>query len=134
MQHAPTIDLIARVLLVLMFPFSAIDKMIHWDDALKQANSSFLPGGPVLLILAIVVEIAAPICIVGGWYPRFAALLLMGFCVATAVLYHPFWTQGDFWAKGESIARNHFWDFTKNLGLCGGLLLVAISGFTGVAR
>lgn len=120
------VGLIARTLLVCMFPFSAIDKLIHWNAALKQANSSFLPGGAVLLALAMIVEAGAPVCIVIGWHAGGAALVLAAFCVATALLYHPFWTQGDFWARGDSVARTHFWDFTKNLGLTGGLLLVAL--------
>ena len=120
----------ARMLLVLMFPFSALDKVLHWRDALQQANSSFLPGGPVLVVLAMVLEVASPVCIVAGWHPRIAAFALAAFCVVTALLYHPFWRAGDFWADGTSVDRNHFWDFTKNLGLAGGLLLVGLgAGF-----
>ena len=117
---------LARFLLVCMFPFSAVDKALHWDAALAQANSSFLPGGAVLLWLAMALEVAAPICIVTRNFDGPAAWLLAAFCVVTAVLYHPFWKGSDFWAQGDSVARNHFWDFTKNLGLAGGLMLVAI--------
>lgn len=130
-----TLDLVARVLLVCMFPFSAIDKVIHWDAALKQANSSILPAGGLMLIAGMVIEFVTPICILAGWYAEPAAWLLLAFCVATALLFHPFWTQGDFWARGDSKARTHFWDFTKNLGLSGGLLLIATgSGFAGHLR
>lgn len=129
---SPALWLAARVLLVCMFPFSALDKVLHWNDALKQANSSFLPGGPVLLVLAMIVEVAAPVCIVAGWQAPLAAWMLATFCIATAVLYHPFWSGQDFWAAGTSVARNHFWDFTKNLGLAGGLVLIALgAGFAG---
>ena len=124
--HGDAAFLLARVLLVAMFPFSAIDKVLHWDDALKQARSSILPGAPLLLVAAMVVEVVAPVCIVAGWYAPIAALVLAAFCAATALLYHPFWRAGDFWAKGESVDRSHFWDFTKNFGLAGGLLLVAL--------
>lgn len=55
-----------------------------------------------------------------------AALVLTAFCVVTALLYHPFWRRGDLWADGDSVDRQHFWDFTKNFGLAGGLLLVAL--------
>ncbi len=120
-----TLDIAGRVLLVSMFPFSAIDKLLHREEALAQARSSFLPGAPFLLVLGGALELAAPVCIVGGWWAREAALLLAAFCVATAVLFHPFWHAGDFWAARDSVARNHFWDFMKNLGLAGGLLLVA---------
>ncbi len=93
------LPLAIRICLVVLFPFSALDKIFNWDGALKQANSSFIPGGPVLLVLAC-------------------------YCAATALLYHNFWAYPDFWHKGESVARTHFWDFLKNFGLVGGMLLI----------
>jgi len=118
---------LARVCLVIMFPFSGLDKIVHWRDALKQANSSFLPGGKTLLVLAIVVEFVTPACVVVGWHDRLAAFVLAGFCVVTALLYHPFWNYPSFWSKAGD-GRAHFWDFLKNLGLVGGLLLLTIGG------
>jgi putative oxidoreductase len=118
--------LVARVLLVVLFPFSALDKIVNWGEAMKQATSSFIPGGPALLVAAIVVEIVTPVCIVAAWHDRLAAFVLAGFCVVTALLYHEFWTYADFWAAGDSKGRAHFWDFLKNLGLTGGLLLVIL--------
>ncbi|MGI9170195.1 MAG: DoxX family protein [Caulobacteraceae bacterium] len=118
---------IARILLVVLFPFSALDKVFGWKAALAQANSSFLPGGPILLVAAIAVEIVAPVCIVLAWHDRVAAFVLAGFCAVTALLYHEFWRYSDFWARGESRARAEFWDFLKNFGLVGGLLLVVLA-------
>lgn len=120
------VPLLARIFLVVLFPFSALDKIIYWKDALKQANSSFLPGGPVLLILAIGIELLTPVMIILGWHDRLAALVLAIFCIVTAVLYHPFWAFADFWQPGTSVGRNHFWDFLKNFGLAGGLMLLII--------
>jgi putative oxidoreductase len=122
------LPLIARIFLVCMFPFSGIDKIIHWNAALKQANSSFLPNGALLLILGMCVEFITPVCIVLGWHDRLAAFALAGYCALTAILFHQFWQFNDFWAKDFSVGRNHFWDFTKNFGLVGGLLLVIIGG------
>ncbi len=120
---------LARLSLVAMFPFSAIDKLWHRKSALAQTEAAGLPGGPVLLAAAIGVEAITPICIVLGWYDRPAAVLLAGFCVVTAFLYHPFWAYGDFFSPSEdSQARDHFWQFLKNFGLVGGLLLVMFAG------
>ena len=43
------LPVLARIFIVWIFPFSFLDKIINWDSALKQATSSWLPGGPVLL-------------------------------------------------------------------------------------
>lgn len=115
--------LIARGCLVVMFPFSGLDKIVHWNEALKQANSSFLPGGAVLLVVSIVVELVTPVCVVAGWHDRLAASVLAAFCMVSALLYHPFWKYAHFWS-GTGEGRSHFWDFLKNFGLAGGLLLV----------
>jgi putative oxidoreductase len=37
------IPIVIRVCLVVLFPFSALDKIVFWKDALKQANDTFLP-------------------------------------------------------------------------------------------
>ena len=122
---------LVRLCLVVLFPFSALDKILDWRGALKQAESSVLPGGPILLVLATIIEIAAPVMILAGWHDRLAAFLLAGFCAVTALLYHAFWSYGDFWAKGDSQGRSHFWDFLKNFGLVGGLmLLVFLTGLS----
>lgn len=126
MHDSSWIETLSRLLLVAMFPFSAFDKLLDWGAAMKQAGSSFLPGAPVLVVTATALELAAPVCIVVDWNARVAALLLALFCIFTALLYHPFWRQGDFWTRGNSVARAQFWDFTKNLGLAGGLFLVAL--------
>ena len=113
------------VCLVIIFPFSGLDKILNWNNALKQAESSFLPGGPVLLGLAMVVEFVTPVCIVTGWYDAIAAFVLAGYCVITAFLYHAFWAYPRFWSPA-SAGYPHLWEFLKNFGLVGGLLLVVL--------
>ncbi|MDB5987744.1 MAG: hypothetical protein JWR16_2797 [Nevskia sp.] len=122
--------LMARLFLVVLFPFSALDKMIHWNAAMEQATSSFLPGGAVLLVLAMIIELVCPLCILLQRYDRLAAFVLAGFCVVTAVLYHPFWNfPGLIDGSGEQ-ALSHFWDFLKNFGLAGGLMYVVLGART----
>ena len=121
------VELIARICLVGMFPFSALDKLLHRADALAQARSSIVPAvlAPALLLAGGLLEVVGPVCVVSGWMAGPAALLLALYCAATALLFHAFWNRGDFWRPGASQGRTHFWDFTKNFGLAGGLLLVA---------
>lgn len=124
------VPLLARICLIVMFPFSGLDKIVHWDSALKQADSSIVPkaAGPAMLVAAALVEFITPVCIVTGWCDRLAASILAGFCVVTAFLFHPFWRYPNFWSPSDKEGNSHFWDFLKNFGLVGGLLLVAIGG------
>ncbi|MHB8284027.1 MAG: DoxX family protein [Caulobacteraceae bacterium] len=120
--------LIARICLVAMFPLSALEKIFDWKTCLIQAKSSWVPGGAGLLVAAILVEAVTPACIVFGWHDRFAAFILAGFCAVTAVLYHPFWAFPHLLSDPLGKAREHFWQFVKNFGLVGGLLLVIFAG------
>jgi putative oxidoreductase len=118
------LPLLLRICLVVLFPFSALDKILNWPAALRQAGSVVLPR--TLLVLAILVETVTPVCIVTGWHDRAAAFLLAGFCVVTAVLFHQFWRFADFWRFQEGEGLEHFWEFLKNFGLVGGLGLVML--------
>ena len=117
--------IVAKILIVIIFPFSALDKIINWKSALEQANSSFLPGGPVLLVLAMIVEIVTPICIVFNYYPGWAAFVLAGYCAITAVLYHNFWSYPRFWLA-NSDGHPHVWDFFKNFAIVGGCIYIML--------
>ena len=133
MLTAATIDTVARLCLVSMFPPSAVDKIVHWRGSLQQCESAGLPGGKALaapmVLAAALVEFVTPILIVGRVWDRPAALLLAAFCAVTAVLYHPFWRGPDLFARADdSVAREHFWQFLKNFCIVGGLLLVALEG------
>ena len=120
---------LTRASLVVLFPFSAADKVFNWRQAIKQAKSSpapFARAAPELLLAGIAVEAITPFCIVTGRRDREAAALLAGFCASTALLYHPFWTHDDLFAKGKSTGREELWEFLKNFGLVGGLMCVAL--------
>ncbi len=99
-DYAP---LLLRICLVMLFPFSGLDKILNWDSAMKQAGN--IPFKPAMLVASIIVEFVTPVCIVVGWHDRLAAFILAGFCVITAVLFHQFWRFPDFWRfkEGEGL-------------------------------
>ena len=121
-DYAP---LLLRIFLVVLFPFSGLDKIVNWGWAMQQAGS--LPFKRAMLVASIVVEFVTPVCIVAGWHDRLAAFILAGFCVVTAVLFHQFWRFADFWRFREGEGLDHFWEFLKNFGLVGGLGLVVLA-------
>lgn len=121
-DYAP---LMLRFFLVVLFPFSAFDKVVNWKSAMKQAAS--LPFKPAMLVVSILIEIIAPACIVIGWHDRLAAFVLAGFCVITAILFHQFWRYPAFWRFKEGEGLQHFWEFLKNFALVGGLGLIVLA-------
>ena len=118
----------ARFLLVGLFlPFSALDKVLNFDDAVEQAaqvvSSRLL--STILILCGLWVEVGMSLCILTGLADRLAALILAGYCIVTALLWKQFWKSPDYRLKGKSQGRDVFWDFLKNFALAGGFLLLA---------
>ena len=105
--------LLARIGLVILFPFSALHKIFFHQEALEQARSSVLPGGNLLLILAGTLEIVGSFLIVIGLFDRLAAFFMAGYCAVTALFFHRFWRYDDLFSQGASQGRAHFFDFLK---------------------
>lgn len=129
MSTAAIVTLIVRYGMVMLFlPFSALDKIINFNGAVTQAQEVFKPRAlaTVVLMCGFGIEVIMSLGVVSGFADRFAALVIAGYCAATAVLYKRFWAQGDFWVSGQSKGRDLFWDFLKNLSLGAGFLLIVI--------
>jgi putative oxidoreductase len=128
MTQAVLVTLAARILLVLLFfPFSALDKILNFHGAIAQAREIASAGlAVVLILLGVAVEILMPLAVLTGTADRAAGFVLAGYCVVTALLWKQFWKPGDFWAGGDSKGRLLFWDFLKNVSLAGGFLLLVV--------
>ena len=72
-----------RLLLAAIFLHEAWSKLTAYPAAVAYMQAFGIPGE--LLPLAIAVELGCGVLIVCGYHTRAAALLLAGFCLATAV-------------------------------------------------
>ena len=136
MTLATLVVLAVRYLLVvLFFPFSALDKILNFKGAVGQAKQ-IVPSAQLatlLILTGLAVEILMPIAILTGVADRLAAFIMAGYCCVTALLWKQFWAPGDFWHKGDSKGRDLFWDFLKNFSLAGGFLLLTFGLTTATA-
>jgi putative oxidoreductase len=124
-QQNQLLAFIARLCLLLLFPFSALQKIFDPHAAMAQAAHGWIPLPPsaaaLLLVLGGMLEAIGPVCILINFYRRQAAMLFIFYVIATAVLFHNFWSfafNGDEW-------NQNFWPFLKNFGLAGGFLYIA---------
>jgi len=121
--------LVVRVGLVILFlPFSALDKILGFKQAVGQAQEVFKPYAlaATVLLCGLAIEVLCSFGVVTGVADRACALILAGYCVATAVLYKRFWAPGDSWVSTNGKGRALFWDFLKNLSLGAGFLLIVV--------
>ena len=113
---------LARFCLILLFPFSALDKLFDYSSAVAQANASGMPmPGWLLLLLGGCLEVFGSLGILFNVYRRQFALLFCFYCIVTGVLFHNFW---DYPFRSADWMDN-FWPFLKNFGLVGGFLFIA---------
>ena len=110
------------VLVGLFFPFSAIDKIVNFKGATKQAAELAPAIAPLLIGAGLFVEIFMSLGVLTGIADRLAAFILGGYCGITALLWKQFWKPGDFWSGGKG--RELFWDFLKNFALGAGFMFV----------
>lgn len=129
MSTALLAEFTVRLGLVLLFmPFSALDKLLGFRHAVGQAQQVFKPYklAATVLLCGLGIEIFCSIGVLWGVADRLCALMLAGYCVATAVLYKRFWAPGDFWSEPDGKGRALLWDFLKNLSLGAGFLVIVI--------
>jgi putative oxidoreductase len=115
-------------LVILFLPFSALDKVLGFNNAVKQAQMVFKARSlaVALILVGLVIETVCTLAVVSGVADRLCALIIAGYCAATALLFKPFWAQGDFWSDPDGNGRSLLWDFLKNLSLGAGFLLIVV--------
>ena len=113
-------DLIGRILISALFLLNGIFKISNYDGTVGWMESFGMPG--ILLIPAIILEIAGPVLIIIGYKTKLAAGLLSLFCIATAFIFH-----NDFANQMQLTS------FLKNIALAGGFLILFVNGAKGIS-
>jgi len=107
--------LLGRILVAALFLHEAWAKLTDYEAAIVYAQAFGVPG--ILIPAAIAVEMGCALLILIGYQTRAAALLLAGFCIATAILFH-----------ARLGSRNELLHFEKDLAIAGGLFILFALG------
>ena len=107
--------LAGRTMLSAMFIMAGISKIGAYAGTQAYMESTGLPG--LLLPAVIALEIAGGFAILVGYQTRVAALLLAGFTLMAAIVFH-----SDFGQQMQTIL------FTKNIAIAGAFLLLYAQG------
>jgi len=114
--------LIGRIGFAALFLPSGIGKLVATGSAAGFIASKGLPLPQVLAIVSGVVEVVGALMLLAGWRTRWAALGLAAFTLFAAVLFH------DYWAAPTAQVMFQRISFFKNLGIAGGLFVLAAFG------
>jgi putative oxidoreductase len=110
--------LLGRILITAIFLRSGFGKITGFTAVAAGMANKGMPFADVLLVGAIVFEIAGSLMVLLGWKARWGALLLILFTVPATLLYH------DFWNMEGAQYRSQLSHFMKNLSILGGLFVV----------
>lgn len=106
---------IGRLFLSMIFIFSGFNKITGYAGTQGYMESMGVPG--MLLPLVIAVELFGGLAILFGFKARFVAILLVGFSIISALLFHQFW-----------IDESQMNPFMKNIAMAGGFLMIFAHG------
>jgi putative oxidoreductase len=114
--------LAGRVMMAALFIPSGFSKLAGFQGTVGYIASKGLPLPQLGAVAAIVVELLVAAALLLGWRTRWAALILMLFTLAAAVLFHNYWGVPP---EQKMMQAINFW---KNVAIAGGLLFVAAHG------
>jgi putative oxidoreductase len=116
------VSLVGRILLGAIFLVSGFFKVAGYSQSVGYAAAKGLPLASVAIACAAAVEILGSIAILAGFKSRIVAWVLFLYLIPTTFLFH------NFWAMNGMEQQDNMAHFLKNLGIMGGLLLLAASG------
>ncbi len=136
------VGFLGRALISIFFIVAALQKVLHWSDAmqcLQQALTGLSPytlhqpllqGGldwtlshtAALLSVAVVMQLLGGLLVFLGLSVRFGAFLLSCCVVVGTLVLHRFWEMTDSQAALDQVV------FMKNVGILGGLLFILARG------
>jgi len=116
--------LVSRLLISAIFAQGALGKIMGWSGQASYMQSHQLPVRliPAMLGMALLIEVGGVLCLLVGWKARAAAFVMFLYLGMVSVLLH------NFWALQGASAGSMQTQFLKNLGIMGGLLMIAACG------
>ena len=112
---SPYLRLLGRIILSILFIRAGLHKFMFYGDTQAYMAAHHVSG--TLLPLVILTELGCGLAILLGIFTQWAALLLAGFCLLAAYLFH--YHPGD---------APQMMQFVKDVTIAGGFLVLAGAG------
>jgi putative oxidoreductase len=116
------VPLLARWFIAAEFLVAVNGKIFGWDGQAAYMARHGMHFITPLLGAALAIELLGSICLVTGFQARRAAAVMAVYLAIVSIQLHDFWNQ-----TGDAAGMNQT-HFFKNLGMIGGLLMIAAYG------
>lgn len=117
------LDLLARILIAVIFLYEAYDSIFYFgatkevmDDYGLVWQQDLLLGGAIFFL------ILGGLLILLGYRSAFGAILLLLYWIPVTFIVHSFWNDPVQFRREEAM------EFMKNIAIIGGLLMIFVNG------
>jgi putative oxidoreductase len=117
------LPLVARILVMVEFAIAANGKITGWSGQAAYMAASGMTFITPLLAAALAIEVLGSLCLLTGYRAREAAAIMFVYLGIVSVELHAFWRIADPMRAGGAQTQ-----FFKNVGMMGGLLMIAVYG------
>jgi putative oxidoreductase len=115
-------DPLARILISAIFVYSGISQLMHFDATVHVLAATGIPLPAVAAVISTIIDLAGAAMIIVGWQTKLAAAIQFVYLIPVTFLLH------NFWAAPPQMHEMQLLNFLKNLGIMGGLLILATRG------
>ena len=116
------LPMMARLLLVSEFLIALNGKISGWDGQAAYMAAHGMHFVAPFLAAALAIELIGSICLITGYRASTASAVMFVYLGIVSVRLHDFWNLTGMAAGGTMT------QFFKNLGMMGGLLMIAVYG------
>lgn len=116
------LSLAGRLLLAALFLPAGLGKITSFAGTAGYIASKGLPLPELGAVIAIAVEVLGSLALIAGFGTRIAALVLAAFTLVASFIFHNYWGVPADQAFVQQLM------FFKNIGVVGGLLVLAANG------
>jgi putative oxidoreductase len=114
-------DLLARMMLSSIFLFESYDSIFFFEQTKETMTSYGIDWRQDLLLYTmIIILIVGSILVLIGYHSNFGAILLLSYFLPYTLIVFSFWNDPP------DVQHIQALNFMKNIGVCGGLLLLVV--------
>jgi uncharacterized membrane protein YphA (DoxX/SURF4 family) len=114
--------LIGRILFGGVFAFTGLNHFFQIEEMTGYAEYKGLPAPKAGVLLSGALLILGGFGIIAGVLPAMSAVVIAGFLMVSALIFH------DFWAVSEEEQQTEMTQFLKNIAIAGGALVIVAIG------
>jgi putative oxidoreductase len=122
LRHADCLLLAGRILLGSIFVVSGYGKLFGLAAFAASLERRGVPFASTMAVIGAGVELFGGVAVVLGIEVRAAALLMIAFVIVATLISHRFWELQD------AARRTQTTQFSKNLAIIGGFVLLHVAG------